>query len=144
MGGGIHAIENQAVWNQFRDSQGMLGFVQTPPPTVNFHAAHSIYFEILGDLGIVGLLIFLAILANVFVTRNEIKKLVGPSDAHRLWISDLADVIAASLIAYLVGGAAVSMAYYEVVYVLPMLMEVLKRSALQPDTVGPVLAGSKK
>lgn len=144
VGGGIHALENQAVWDSFRDSQGMLGFVTTPRPDTQFHAAHSIFFEVLGDLGILGFLIFLAILINVFVTRNEIRKLLAATGSHRLWISDLADALIASLVAYVIGGAAVSMAYYEVVYMTVMLMEILKHCAGNPDTDGVARVCSEK
>jgi probable O-glycosylation ligase (exosortase A-associated) len=126
LGGGFHAIENQPVWDRFRDSQGFLGFLTTPAPDTHFHAAHSIYFEILGDLGIVGALIFMAILINVFVTRFEIRKLIVANDRNQLWVCDLADVIAACFVAYMIGGSAVSMAYFELIFAFALLMEILK------------------
>lgn len=127
IGGGFHAIQNQAVWDQFRNSSGMLGFVDTPDPPRNFMAAHSIYFEVLGDLGVLGLVLFMAILANAFYLRYEIKRLVARGKGNTDWARDLADMTAAATFAYLIGAAALSLAYFEVMYILVMLLEVLKR-----------------
>lgn len=60
-------IENAAVWSQFRGSTGLLGFLPNYEYSpVNFRAAHSSYFEVMGDRGLLGFLIFIAILVNTF------------------------------------------------------------------------------
>lgn len=129
-GGGFRAVQTQSVWDKFRESDGLLGFVNTPERPLRFYAAHSIFFEVLGDMGFFGLFLFLAILGNVFLTRWEIHKIVGTQRDDLAWIRDLSDMIGASLFAYIVGGAALSLAYFEVVYMLAMLMQVLKTIAL--------------
>lgn len=124
-GGGFHAVQAQHVWDKFRESNGLLGFVDTPYRAEVAFAAHSIYFEILGDLGFVGLGLFLLILANAFVTWFRIRRHVARAGPHLKWASDLAAMVAASLLGYVVGAAALSLGYLEVMYILVMLMQVL-------------------
>lgn len=126
-GGGFHAVQVPAVWDSFKSSQGILPFVSLPEVFIREipRAAHSIYFEVMGDLGFVGLGIFLALLVRaqiVCVQVRKLSKLLGPSAD---WARDLANMLGISLIAYMVGGASVSLAYYELVYVIIMLIEVV-------------------
>jgi probable O-glycosylation ligase (exosortase A-associated) len=124
-GGGFHAVQSQEVWSKFRGSDGLLGFVDTPYRAEQAFAAHSVYFEVLGDLGFVGLLIFLAILANTFIAGFQIRQEVARRGPHLKWAADLANMLAASMIGYVVGAAALSLAYHEVMYMFVMLMQVL-------------------
>ena len=139
LGGGFHAGQDNSLFAVYRYKPGLLGFLETPD--VNYAAAsHSIYFEILGDLGFVGLFIFLAILVRAFIVRYQIKRMLEKHGGHSLaWASDMSDMVAASLIAYVVGGALLSAAYFDLQYILVMLMEVLRlqvrRELLKPRPV---------
>jgi probable O-glycosylation ligase (exosortase A-associated) len=124
-GGGLHAGQAQSIFEHFRYKEGLLGFVTTP--NVGYAAAsHSIYFEVLGDLGFVGLFLFLACLANAFITLAEIRKMVKIRGPSAEWALDLANMLTASLAAFVVGGAALSAAYFELPYFIIMLLEVVK------------------
>lgn len=123
-GGGFHAGQDPVLFVQFRDAQGILGFVDTKPATYAA-ATHSIYFEVLGDLGFVGLLLFLALMLYPFVLRVRIRSLARVLGPEASWAADCSDLLAASMVAYLVGGAALSAAYFELPYILVMLMQVL-------------------
>lgn len=81
-------------------------------PDQLLHAAHSIYFEILGDQGFIGLVIYLAILAASFVRCAKIMSATRAVPEKR-WAFELAVAIQASLFVFCVGGAALSMAYYD-------------------------------
>lgn len=124
-GGGFHAGQDPVVFEQYRNAQGLLGFVNTPDA---YYAAatHSIYFEVMGDLGFVGLILFMAVMTYPFIIRvqiNRLAKKIGPSAR---WASDCGDMLGASMVAYLVGGAALSAAYFELPYMVVMLMQVLQ------------------
>ena len=125
LGGGFHAGQAPILFNEFRYKDGLLGAVATPD--VGYPAAtQSIYFEVLGDLGFVGLILFVVCWINSLMTARQIKiisKAIGP---QATWASDLANYLSASLIAYMVGGALLSAAYFELPYVLMMLLAVLK------------------
>ena len=130
-GGGFRAIEVQEVWNQFRGSVGFLGFMREGPPSEIFRAAHSVYFQIMGDLGLLGLVLFLTLLGNVFLMRRNIHKRAKVAGAQEWqWAIDLSNALAASMFAYMVGGAAVSLGYFETMYMIVMLMAVLQRHIL--------------
>jgi probable O-glycosylation ligase (exosortase A-associated) len=126
-GGGFHALQVQHVWEQFKYSEGLLGFVTTPEPDLLAKAAHSIYFEIMGDLGFFGFFLFLGVFLNSLLARYHIKLLVRNAREEYAWALDMADALMLAILAYLVGGAAVSLAYFEVPYMLVMLMEMLRQ-----------------
>lgn len=130
-GGGLHAVQVQYVWDMFLTSQGLLGFVDTPIPTFRAKAAHSIYFETMGDLGLVGFLLFMTLLLNGLYTRVEIKRLLADTGKRHLWAKDLSDMLMLSVIAYMVGGLTVSLAYLEAIYVVLVTMEMLKQQVLK-------------
>ncbi|MCS6778160.1 MAG: putative O-glycosylation ligase, exosortase A system-associated [Geminicoccaceae bacterium] len=77
--------------------------------------AHSIYFEVLGELGFVGLALFLAIIASAFLIAGRLMRLERERPEYR----DLARLGAAlrvSLVGYAVGGALLNMAFFELFY----------------------------
>jgi probable O-glycosylation ligase (exosortase A-associated) len=125
-GGGFHAVQVQGIWDQFKEAPSLLGFLNLPVPEFAAKAAHSIYFEILGDMGFIGLFIFLGILFQSIRTRYLIKRQVSTMGKQWLWARDMADMLMLSIIAYMVGGAAVSLGYFEVIYMIVMLMEMLR------------------
>ena len=98
--------------------------------------AHSIYFQVLGDQGFIGLGIYLIILAAAFLRCSKIIS-VTRGLAEQRWVHDLAIAIQASLLVFCVAGAALSMAYYDlfiidIAMLLPLREIVLleeKRSA---------------
>lgn len=125
-GGGFHAVQTDPVWQKFKAAPGLLHFLDIPVPEFSPKAAHSIYFEVLGDLGFVGLGLFLLIMFNAVITRWQIVRRIKSSRPDLLWARDMADMLLLAVLAYLVGGAAVSLAYFEVIYVIVMLMELLR------------------
>jgi len=124
LGGGFRAVQAPVLFEKYRDRQGFLGFVDTPRASYPA-AAHSIYFEAISDIGFVGFFLFVAIITSAFINRRRIRRLVKSNKQDLMWAADLSDSIAGSLFAYLIGGAAVSMAYFEFTYVLVTLMAAL-------------------
>lgn len=125
-GGGFHAVQVQTVWDEFLRAPSLLGFLDLPVPEFSAKAAHSIYFEIMGDMGFVGLFIFLGILFHSIRTRYVIKRQLKKMGPQWDWARDMADMLMLCIIAYMAGGAAVSLGYFEVIYMVVMLMEMLR------------------
>jgi len=126
IGGGPHAVQNLLVWQTYKPDIGLFDFIATPPPDATPHAAHSIYFEILGDMGFTGLFLFLAMqavtLANTrWITRNT------RNHPRLAWAADMARMVQISMVLYLITGAALSLGYFELVYILVALVSRLKR-----------------
>jgi probable O-glycosylation ligase (exosortase A-associated) len=116
-GGGMHAVQNMLVWSTYRPLLPSLDFIVTPPADTIPHAAHSIYFEVLGDTGFVGLLLFLASIASgLYNCRWIYRQARGHADL--VWAADLARMIQISLVIYLVTGAALSLGYFELLYIV--------------------------
>ena len=140
-GGGFHAVQVQGIWDQFKAAPSLLGFLNLPVPEFSAKAAHSIYFEVLGDMGFVGLFIFMAILLYGIRARFLIKRQLRYMGTQWLWARDMADMLMLGIIAYMAGGAAVSLAYFEVIYMVVMLMEMLRlhvtRAVAEAQTVSP-------
>jgi O-antigen ligase len=87
-------------------------------------AAHSIYFQVLGDLGYVGLLLFLALLGTAFAARARVKRIYSKT-GRGLWALDLSNAGCLSLVAFMAAGAGVSLAYFELVYLLIVMLSLL-------------------
>ena len=130
-GGGLRAAVIPSIWEHYRGSDGLLPFVQTDYWPETPFVAHSIYFEVLGDMGFVGLILFLALFANAFASYLKVRRVAQKVGASLQWARDLGDGLAGALFAFLIVGAALSMAYFEVVYILIVMMEVLKREVLR-------------
>lgn len=125
-GGGFRAVQSAPVWDKFEDAPGLLDFIETTRSTKSGRAAHSIWFEVLGDLGFIGFFIFVALLANAFYTRREILKITRKDPRRLQWAGDLADLMAAVLVVYMVSGSLLSAAYFEMPYIAMMMLEVVK------------------
>ena len=92
-------------------------FAAYAPDPLDIHAAHSIYFQVLGEHGFVGLALYL--LLGVVLWRNAgwILRHASPDPALR-WAATLAAMIQTSLIGFAVGGAFLSLLYFDVPYYL--------------------------
>lgn len=90
-------------------------FLDYAPEPLNFHDAHSIYFEVLGEQGFVGLFMFLTLWFLCYRTCRNIKKQVREIESMR-WAETLASMAQVSLVAYGVGGAFLGLAYFDLPY----------------------------
>ena len=75
-------------------------------------AAHSIYFEILGGAGFVGLLIYVSLFATAIITMWRIK-LTRNNPNQAPWKADFANYGQMSLIVFALGGASTSMEMWD-------------------------------
>jgi probable O-glycosylation ligase (exosortase A-associated) len=127
-------------------------FAQYAPDPLDVHAAHSIYFMVLGEQGFVGLFLFVLLW---FFTWRSAGRLMreGLRQPQTKWLSDLGAMSQASLMGYFVGGAFLSLSYYDLPYNVMALvvlgcryldrkgwLEEEKQSAAQRVTAG---AGEK-
>lgn len=94
-------------------------------PREETHAAHSIFFEVLGDNGFVGLGLYLAILLLTFLSCVRIRKTTR-GNPELAWAFDLAGMIQLSLFVFCLAGSALSMAYYDVLFVCVGLTSALR------------------
>jgi probable O-glycosylation ligase (exosortase A-associated) len=110
----VEVAKNHALGGGFMVFNPAMFRVYAPDPT-DFHAAHSIYFQVLGEHGYIGLAIFVGLLAS---TWHMAYRLIKKTRIHPelKWAADFAAMSQVSLIGYMVGGAFLSLAYYDYFY----------------------------
>lgn len=101
-GGGFFAVDLDWVAQSFR----------SPGSLEKGRAAHSIYFEVLGDHGFVGLAIFLMLYAAAWFNTSAVLRATR-GDPSMDWANKLARALQVSMVGFAVGGALLSMAYYD-------------------------------
>ncbi len=119
-------------------------FYEFAPDPTDFHAAHSIYFEMLAAHGFLGLGLFLALLFSTLFTLQGLGRRHRTSPTSR-WIADYANMLQICLVGYMACGAFLGRAYFDLSYHLIASAVILKTIARQEAKVPaerPILAGS--
>ncbi len=100
-------------------------FQMYAPNPNDVHDAHSIYFEILGEHGFIGLAMFLLLgLFALGSTRKIIKESGRVPDLQ--WMKHLASMMQVSLIGYAFTGLFLGLAYFDFYYALIAILVVTK------------------
>jgi len=113
---------------------------------------HSIYFEVLGEQGFIGFLLFMSLGLLAFRTGTWVIR--HTRDRPDLsWARDLVSMVQASMVGYAVGGAFLGLAYFDLYYTLVAILvctqqivknslneEVLDSSPNQQERVSTVAA----
>jgi probable O-glycosylation ligase (exosortase A-associated) len=92
-------------------------FARYAPIPNSVHDAHSIYFEVLGEHGFVGLGLFLMLGLMIWGTASGIISRARRIPQNR-WAADLAAMVQVSLVGYASAGAFLGLAYFDLYYTL--------------------------
>jgi probable O-glycosylation ligase (exosortase A-associated) len=103
------------------DLWGSQTFRRYAPNPLDIHDVHSIYFEILGEHGFIGLALWLLVAIFAWLRAGKVIR-TCKADPNRKWAADLAAMIQVSLIGYAVGGAFLGLAYFDYYYHLVALI----------------------
>ena len=101
-GGGFEAFQRPTFW------------MYAPNPR-NVHDAHSIYFEVLGEHGFIGLFLFLLLGLFTLLSCSKIIKQSKNVEGQQ-WMTDLMAMLQVSLIGYAASGAFLGLAYFDLYY----------------------------
>lgn len=101
--------------------------IYSPYPDM-VHAAHSIYFLALGNHGFIGLALFLAIWVTTWASASRLRKMTRNISELR-WCNDLGAMCQVSLAGYAVGGAFLSLTYFDLPYNIMVLIVLARRRA---------------
>lgn len=104
-------------------------FAQFAPDPLDVHAAHSIYFQVLGEHGFIGLFLFLSMWFSTWRMANWLIK-NGPLMPDSIWCRDLGAMCQVALVGYLVGGGFLSLAYFDLPYDILIIVVLAKRWVL--------------
>jgi len=119
-------------------------FYRYAPNPEDLHAAHSIYFQALGEHGFVGLGVYLLLGFLIWRTGSWIVRNTANREDYRL-ASSLATMIQVSLVGFSVGGAFLSLLYFDVPYYLMCAMvatRILVAKGLKENTAS--IAGNQR
>lgn len=100
-------------------------FQRYNPEASEHRSAHSIYFQVLGEQGFVGLGIYCLIWFLTWRLGSWIiSEAKGRSEMR--WAESLANSVQVSLVGFLVGGAFLNLAYWDMPYYLLVLLAVTR------------------
>ena len=105
-------------------------FARYAPNPEDIHAAHSIYFQVLGEHGWIGLIIWLAIWIYAWRTAGWLRRNGSEADGTT-WCVHLGAMSQVSLLGFAVGGAFLSLAYFDLPYNVLVAVVATKRWLLE-------------
>lgn len=93
-------------------------------------AAHSIYFQVLGEHGFIGLGLFLTALIGTMASLRTVRRAAGTLPNSE-WIAHIAGAVQIGLLGYMTAGAFVSLAYFDLFYTYVALSAILYREVME-------------
>lgn len=101
-GGGLNAFTPETIWRY-------------APNPEDYHDVHSIYFEVLGEIGFPGLFVFLGLIGSTMLSLIRIRRASALLPNGEFY-ANYADATLLGLVGYLTNGAFVGMAYFDLFY----------------------------
>lgn len=135
--GGGFEIYNRTVRYVYAPGPGGTPFDPMIP-----RAAHSIYFQMLGEHGYIGLILFMMIWITAWRLASSIRRRAR-GDPNRRSLFLFAGMVQVSIVAWLAGGAFLSLSYWDFPYHLVIALIVVERWRQEvsqlPEVAAPVL-----
>jgi putative inorganic carbon (HCO3(-)) transporter len=110
------------------------------PDPDRFYVAHSIYFQVLGDHGYFGLLLYLLFFFCAWRTGRRVIRHCAEKP-ELAWAANLARMCQVSMIGFMTAGAFLSMPYYDLIYYIIAILITLEKVLIlapQPDNPWPM------
>ncbi len=95
-------------------------YQQYSPDPTRVYGPHSIYFQMMGEHGFIGLALYLLFWAFVFFKLGRIRK-IAPQDPQTAWLAPLGAMGQVSLVGFAVGGAFLGLANWDLPYNIMVL-----------------------
>lgn len=105
-------------------------FRRYAPEPGNVHDVHSIYFEVLGEHGFIGLTIWLLLGLFAWHTGSKVIRRLK-NIPEKKWAVDLAAMTQVSMVGYATGGAFLGLAYFDYYYHLVIIMVLVYHIAVK-------------
>lgn len=113
-------------------------FLRYAPDGEFFRDAHSIFFEVLGEHGYVGLLLFVLMGVATFWHAWQ-RERMARQVPELAWAGDLLRASQVSLVGYVIGGLFLGLAYFDLPYAIMALIvatgEFVRRTVVSPAGV---------
>ncbi|WP_426194733.1 putative O-glycosylation ligase, exosortase A system-associated [Massilia sp. DWR3-1-1] len=101
-------------------------FLMYAPVPLDYHVAHSIWFQVLGDHGWVGLAMFIMLMVFAWRTGTRVRKFCA-AQSDLKWASDLSRMCQVCIIGYAVSGTFLSLAYFDLYYDIIIILVCLEK-----------------
>ena len=107
-------------------------FIYAPDP-YDFHDAHSIYFKILGEHGLIGFGLFFSLLLMSFFKASSLRKKALQRKLD--WAFHFASMLQVSMVSFAVGGVFLGLCYFDLLYHLIAMVVILDALMRQPENM---------
>jgi len=104
-------------------------FMMYAPEPLNYHVAHSIWFQTLGDHGFVGLFLFITLMICAWRTGTRVRKYCAGNPELK-WAANLSRMCQVCIIGYAVSGSFLSLAYYDLYYDIIVILVCMEKILL--------------
>src|SRR5271157_755162 len=121
-GGGFDVFTDAAVFPQYAP-QGARGALYGL--NLRLHSSHSIYFQMLGEQGFVGLGLFLMLLVSSYASLQGMRKR-AKTNRNLEWVVPYTHMFQVTLLAYMASGATLGRAYFDFFYQVIACVIILK------------------
>lgn len=118
-------------------------YSQYAPDPSKVLVAHSIYFQVLGEHGFLGLILFLGMWIVTYMMARRVAKIAKPVPDLE-WAYSLANMLRVSFVGFAVGGAFLSLAYWDMPYYLMVLVVAINAYVKMAVTQHSVKFGAKR
>jgi probable O-glycosylation ligase (exosortase A-associated) len=81
---------------------------------------HSIYFQILGEQGTIGLVFYLCLMGSCLLTLRRLRKRAG-RNSDKAWVIPYCNMLEMGILAFAVSGATLGVAYFDLYFTLVAL-----------------------
>lgn len=116
-GASFAAFPDDVLFQRYTAAQLPGGFLSSGP--------HSIYFQTLGEQGFIGLGLYLLLLASCCLSLQQIRR-GAQRDPSSSWMVSYSCLLQTGLVGYMVSGAFLGRAYFDLFYMLVASTIVLK------------------
>ena len=116
-GGSFRSLPNVDLFQRYQPEPLPEGFLSTAP--------HSIYFQTLGEQGFVGLGLYLLLIGSCIATLRRLRRqarILGNAG----WVITYADILEVSLVGFLVSGAFLGLANFDLFFQIIACTVILK------------------
>jgi putative inorganic carbon (HCO3(-)) transporter len=125
-GGGFNALPDEEIFQRYQNEPLPGGFLSSGP--------HSIYFQTLEEQGFVGLGLYLLLVGSCWASLAHLRRQATRSPSSQ-WMVPYTHMIEVSLFGFLVSGAFLGLANFDLFYQLVamvIILKVLYRDEMQP------------
>lgn len=132
-GGSFDVLPNVDVFQRYEPRPLPLGHPSSAP--------HSIYFQLLGDQGFVGLGLFLLLIGSCYWSLWRVRRTARQAQTAK-YLIDYAHMVEVSMLAFMVSGAFLGFVYLDVIYQMigfVIILKILCRKELSAGLPGPIL-----